>query len=172
MIGFVFPTAVAVPAANFAVAVNVDGAAGDTLAFFSTKEGCGNSQSVEQWDDNSWITVKDSWDDDFDLLIGVIVDRAGTGTAGIENLNLPSAAIAPNPAGDYTLMGYHTKENGNVVIKITNLSGQTVMVLNEGNRTAGTYTRMISVDELAAGTYLYQVSCNGKSTNGRIVVSK
>jgi hypothetical protein len=56
--------------------------------------------------------------------------------------------------------------------KFQTLAGQQVMQLNEGEKTAGVYTRSIDVSNLAAGTYVYEVSCNGKSVKGRMVVSK
>ncbi|MCG9909694.1 MAG: T9SS type A sorting domain-containing protein [Flavobacteriales bacterium] len=166
-----FNPTVFVEAGDFAITTVVGGpsiTAGDTLAFFSTELDCGGAQSVEKWEDNTWHTVVSAWDADFDLGMGVIVDRA----AGIEDANMPAAGIAPNPSVDYTLLGYQTKENGNVVIRITDLSGKVVMVINEGNREAGIYTRNINVTELSAGTYVYEVSCNNKSVKGRMIVSK
>jgi len=169
LLPFIFTTPVNIPATDFAVTVNVDGAAGDTIGLFSTPQNCGGNQSVEQWDDNSWHTILAEYGANFDIFLGVIVDRAG---ASISEANMPSAGIAPNPAVDFTMIGYNTKENGNVTIKITNLAGQTVMLLNEGAKQAGTYTRVIDVNTLAAGTYLYEVNCNGKAVNGRLVVAK
>lgn len=167
-IAFFFNTPVSVPAASFAISVPVEGAPGDTIAFATSKFGCGNEESFELWSDDDWYTINDAWGADLDIVLGVIIDRA----AGISEANMPAAGIAPNPAADFTVMGYQTKENGNVIIKISNLAGQQVMQLNEGEKTAGVYTRSIDVSNLAAGTYVYEVSCNGKSVKGRMVVSK
>ena len=167
---FVFGTPVSVPASDFVVSVPVTGAPGDTIALASSRFGCGNLQSFELWSDDTWHTIDDAWGADLDIQLGVIVDRAVT--FGISEANMPSAGIAPNPAVDFTMIGYNTKENGNVVIKVTNLAGQTVMLLNEGAKQAGTYTRIVDVNPLAAGTYLYEVSCNGKAVTGRLVVAK
>ena len=167
-IAFMFNTPVSVPSAAFAVSVPVTGASGDTIAFVTSKFGCGNEESFELWSDDDWYTINDAWGADLDIILGVIIDRA----AGISEANMPAAGIAPNPAADFTVMGYQTKENGNVIIKISNLAGQQVMQLNEGEKTAGVYTRSIDVSNLAAGTYVYEVSCNGKSVKGRMVVSK
>jgi hypothetical protein len=166
-----FNPSVFVQAGNFAITTVVGGptvSAGDTLAFFSTDLDCGANQSVEKWDDNTWHTIASAWDTDLDLGMGVIIDRA----AGIEDANMPAAGIAPNPSADYTLLGYQTKENGKVIIRITDLSGKVVMVINEGYREAGIYTRNINVAGLSAGTYIYEVSCNSKSVKGRMTVSK
>ena len=167
---FVFPTPVSVPASDFVVSVPVTGAPGDTIAFLSSRFGCGNLQSFELWGNDTWHTINAAWGDDLDIQLGVIVDRGVT--FGVSEASMPSAGISPNPAVDFTLIGYNTKENGNVVIKVTNLAGQTVMLLNEGAKQAGTYTRMVDVNPLAAGTYLYEVSCNGKAVTGRLVVAK
>jgi hypothetical protein len=69
---------------------------------------------------------------DLDIVLGVIIDRA----AGISEANMPAAGIAPNPAADFTVMGYQTKENGNVIIKISNL-GRTAGYAVERRRENG-----------------------------------
>lgn len=167
-IAFMFNTPVSVPSSDFVVSVTVTGQPGDTIAFASSKYGCGAEESFELSSSGDWYTIKEVWNGDVDIFLGVIIDRA----LHISEANMPAAGIAPNPASDFTVMGYQTKENGNVIIKISNLAGQQVMQLNEGEKTAGVYTRSIDVSNLAAGTYVYEVSCKGKSVKGRMVVSK
>lgn len=155
---------------NFFLSSPVTGAAGDSIVFLSSRNGCANGDSYLKAP-AGWTSFKTISGNQFDvdLQYTVIIDRAG---AGIEEANLPSSSLMPNPAYDNATLAYHLKENAKVSITVTSLTGQTVKVINEGSKQAGTYVASIDVTDLAAGTYIYRLSANGKNTTGRLVVAK
>lgn len=155
---------------NFFLSSPVTGAAGDSIVYFSSRNGCGNGDSYLKVT-AGWTSFKTISNNQFDvdLQYVVVIDRAG---AGIEEANLPSSSLMPNPAYDNATLVYHLKENAKVNITVTSLTGQVVKVVNEGSKQAGTYVASIDVTDLAAGTYIYSLSANGKNTTGRLVVAK
>lgn len=165
-----FSTAPAPVTGDFFLSSPVTGAAGDTIGFSSSRNGCGNEASYLKVGGN-WASIKGITQGNLDLDLDyiVIVDRQG---AGIAEAKLPAATLMPNPASDFSILAYNLKEAGAVSVKITNVTGQVVKVINEGTKQAGSYATSIDVKDLAAGTYIYQLTSNGKSTTGRLVVSK
>jgi len=87
-----------------------------------------------------------------------------TGPSGISQLPLstPLAAMNafPNPFSSSISFGYKLDVDGKVSIQITDITGRTVGMLNEGNKTAGDYTRQWNTSELSAGNYIATLIIN------------
>ncbi|MBP3253234.1 MAG: T9SS type A sorting domain-containing protein [Bacteroidales bacterium] len=89
-----------------------------------------------------------------------------TATAGAMNMY-------PNPAISNTVLSYTLNHSGNVVINITDLTGRTVMTMDEGEQRAGIeYRTNVDVRNIANGTYFCTITVNGVSSTSKFVVSK
>jgi hypothetical protein len=170
-IGFFTMTGAQIPAGPFFAGITVNGAAGDSIALLTTEIPCGNKESYEKWSDGNWYTIFDAYSGqlDLDFAMGAIVQR----NTGTENLSVfTNTVIFPNPVATAAIIAYTTKESGNITISVKNITGQTVMAINEGVQVAGNYNKVLDVKELAAGTYIYQVELNGKTAQGKFIVTK
>jgi hypothetical protein len=139
---------------------------GDTINYFVI--GCESNQSFVKAG-GAWINTS-TYGIGTDLAFTVFLDR--TATNSIEESNITASNLMPNPAADFTVLAYNIKESSSVNIKVMNMTGQVVKQINEGSKQAGTYTSIIDVKDLAAGTYVYQITAGGASTTGRLVVAK
>lgn len=78
----------------------------------------------------------------------------------------------PNPSYSATSIDYVIPEFGNVKLTVTDLLGQTIAVLADGNEGAGLHTVSINTNDLAAGMYIYTLNYNGEQITKRMIVTK
>ena len=69
-------------------------------------------------------------------------------------------SIIPNPVADRTELRYTVAAAGAVRLVITDASGRTIQVQEEGTRTAGTFSYGWDTTSLAAGTYFCALYVN------------
>ncbi len=90
-----------------------------------------------------------------------------TQTAGIAQLPLNTPAFVmnayPNPFVSQLSFRYKMDESGKVVIKVMDINGRVVNVMNEGYKTPGDYTEQMNANNLPTGTYVAELSINGQS---------
>jgi Secretion system C-terminal sorting domain len=72
--------------------------------------------------------------------------------------------IFPNPASENTTISYTLERNGEVQIKITDLNGMEINVLNQGYKTLGSHEMQINTEKIPSGSYFITVSQNGIKT--------
>jgi hypothetical protein len=93
---------------------------------------------------------------------------------GIQETKIDEASLGqnfPNPSNGVTSFNYTLANNANVMIEISDLSGKVIEVINEGSKTAGTYTVQLDYSNLSAGTYFYTLSTeNGKVTKSMNII--
>lgn len=83
----------------------------------------------------------------------------------------------PNPFHDLTKISYSVNSAGLVNIRIYDASGRLIKILEEDKKEPGSYTaywdgRDGSGDEVASGTYFYQLSLGDRSSAKKAVVVK
>ncbi|MFH1896801.1 MAG: T9SS type A sorting domain-containing protein [Candidatus Desantisbacteria bacterium] len=88
----------------------------------------------------------------------------------------------PNPFNPECWIPYELSEQTHVIIRIYNISGQLIRVLDEGIQAAGRHIsqeqavywdgRNDDSDEVASGVYFYQMNVNGRVMTKRAVVLK
>ena len=73
-------------------------------------------------------------------------------------------SVQPNPAkSSNAVVRYTVATAGNITIRITDLSGRSVLIYNAGNKLAGIYTYALSAKHnLTSGTYILTVAQNGQ----------
>lgn len=140
-------------------------AAGDTIRYLLYD--CASATSFLQAG-TTWLSAA-TGGIEYDVAFEVFGIEA---SASIEESNISVSNIMPNPASDYTMLVYNIKESSSVSVKLIDLTGQVVKQINEGSKAAGTYSVKIDLDDVAAGTYIYQMNANGYTSTGRVIVSK
>jgi hypothetical protein len=78
----------------------------------------------------------------------------------------------PNPSYSATSIDYVIPEFGAVKLTVTDLLGQTIAVLADGNEGAGLHTVSINTNDLAGGMYIYTLTYNGEQITKRMIVTK
>jgi hypothetical protein len=95
----------------------------------------------------------------------------------IDNVDLNAAASSlsqnyPNPFDRSTEISYELGSAQDVTIEITDMTGRTVMVMEEGNRPAGAHTATVNASDLEAGIYFYTLKAGQFEETKRMIVSK
>ena len=83
---------------------------------------------------------------------------------------LSSLNTFPNPATRTVTVAYTLKNNTNVGLTLTDLSGKVIATQNEGPKNAGVNKLTFDVSSLDAGVYFYSVSINGATATKKLVV--
>jgi hypothetical protein len=69
----------------------------------------------------------------------------------------------PNPFVDNTVIKYHLATAAKTLVRITDMSGRTVQILQNGQQAADDYTLNFAASNLSAGVYFANISVNGKT---------
>jgi len=78
----------------------------------------------------------------------------------------------PNPALRNLQFTYVVPTTGTVRISIKNVLGETVRVVESGNRLPGNYHAEYSISDLAPGNYWLQLDANGESRYQHLIISR
>ncbi len=78
----------------------------------------------------------------------------------------------PNPSLTNTAIDFVIPEFGQVNLTVTDLLGQTIAVLVNGNEGAGLHTVYYNTATLSEGMYMYTLNYNGKTITKRMIVTK
>ena len=77
----------------------------------------------------------------------------------------------PNPFTDQTLIEYDLGSNEDVSIEISDLTGRQIMLVEEGNKSAGHHTYLLQADKLEAGVYFYTLKAGNFVQTKRMIIS-
>ncbi|HUI29516.1 MAG TPA: T9SS type A sorting domain-containing protein [Candidatus Acidoferrales bacterium] len=78
----------------------------------------------------------------------------------------------PNPFNPSTNIRVSLVKNGLMSLKIYNVLGQLVKVVDEGYKQAGTYDYNVSMDQFASGLYFYTLQQGGNSLTKKMILLK
>lgn len=78
----------------------------------------------------------------------------------------------PNPFNPSTNISYTLKESGDVSLKVYDVSGKEVMVLENGFKEAGSYNVHFNAGSLSAGVYYYRLISGDFSETKKMVLTK
>ncbi|MEO0558695.1 MAG: T9SS type A sorting domain-containing protein [Bacteroidota bacterium] len=82
------------------------------------------------------------------------------------------ATPSPNPVRGNATVEYTVASAGPVELALFDLSGRRVVLVDEGERSPGTYTAAIESSRLAAGAYVVRLRAGGRSLTQRVVVAR
>jgi len=87
--------------------------------------------------------------------------------------NLPSGFKLeknyPNPFNPSTKISFELPASGHVTLRVYDVTGNEVALLTNGTLEAGRHVVEFSPSGLAAGNYVYRLSCNGFSLSGKML---
>ncbi|MBK8981833.1 MAG: T9SS type A sorting domain-containing protein [Ignavibacteria bacterium] len=78
----------------------------------------------------------------------------------------------PNPFNPSTRIDFALPNNGNVILKIYDLTGKEVETIVNDFRTAGYYTINFNASNLASGIYYYKLTAGNDIAVNKMVVVK
>lgn len=76
----------------------------------------------------------------------------------------------PNPVTGLTSVNVYLQNSGDLSLKVTNLTGQTLMSLQKSNVLAGVSQFVIDASQLSSGIYFYTVKQGDKSITKKMIV--
>ncbi len=82
---------------------------------------------------------------------------------------LSNVSVFPNPFNNETTISFNLKNNAEVSLIVTDMTGRTVYTVASENMTAGEQVIAIDGSAFKAGIYNYTLSVDGKTTTNRIV---
>lgn len=95
------------------------------------------------------------------------------GTAGLtENAALSSLNIYPNPATDKVSMEYDLKNESNVEITITDMTGKVVYSSKLGSQAAGKHAVSVNTNNMTNGIYVVNIATNNAVSTQKLVIRK
>ncbi len=100
------------------------------------------------------------------------VDTTVVSVANVINDNVVLGQSFPNPTNGQALIKFELPFAADVSLDVTNLYGQQVAIIAEGDYAAGQHEVVVDTRDFAAGTYLYNLRTNGKVTTKKMVVTK
>jgi len=115
----------------------------------------------------------------------VLIDPGSTGTNQyyFDNITIPGLVsnqdieyvselkAFPNPATSEVSLQYNLLNAGDVTITLTDITGRVLENRRLSNQPSGAHLIQFDTDAYADGIYLYNVSVEGKSNTGKIVVN-
>jgi hypothetical protein len=97
-----------------------------------------------------------------DVLTGV--NNPGTITEASVSQNYP------NPFSNTTTITVNLKDNADLSLEVTNLTGQQIMLKERGYVNAGTYFFQVDASDLPTGIYFYTVTANESQVTRKMIV--
>lgn len=119
------------------------------------------------WEGSTWVTNRN-------LMIKLLINNHDN---RIDNVDLTAAASSleqnyPNPFNHQTEISYELGSAQDVVIEVQDMTGRTVMRIDEGHKPAGTHTCSLNASDLESGIYFYTLKAGQFEETKRMVVSK
>lgn len=95
----------------------------------------------------------------------------------IDNVDLTAAVSSlnqnyPNPFNGSTEISYELGQSQDVSIEITDMTGRTIMMIDQGRKPAGTHTYMVNAQNLESGIYFYTLKAGQYEETKRMIVSR
>jgi hypothetical protein len=76
----------------------------------------------------------------------------------------------PNPVNGLTKVNVYLQNAGDLSLKVTNLTGQTLMNMEKSNAHQGVTQFVIDASQLSSGVYFYTVKQGDKSITKKMIV--
>ncbi|MFC2119365.1 T9SS type A sorting domain-containing protein, partial [Bacteroidota bacterium] len=77
----------------------------------------------------------------------------------------------PNPFKNLTEIDYDLSVNSNIIFELSDITGRTVKVIDEGYKTSGKHTLTLNVSDLQAGIYYYSIKGDNFTQTKKMLIS-
>ena len=81
----------------------------------------------------------------------------------------PEIEVYPNPASTQLSINSSQSATGKMKLEIVSQSGATLISVDGGTRTPGSYTDQLNIENLSPGVYLLRITLNGITINRKVV---
>ena len=78
----------------------------------------------------------------------------------------------PNPFSNTAIINYELQNNTSVVFDIYNITGEKIMTIEEGEKTAGKHNVTLNAENLAAGAYYFTLTTNNIKLTKKMLIIK
>lgn len=109
----------------------------------------------------------------------IIVDLSATAiqTTSAEDETLEQISFDlmqnyPNPFNNGTLINYQIEKEGQVELTLYDILGNKIMVLDKGNKSAGTHTYHLNAEKLSSGVYFYRLKNASNIQTKKMILEK
>lgn len=97
-----------------------------------------------------------------------------TANPAVENGTIPGVAElepnVPNPSTESTEIRFSLNEGGATRVRLFDISGRELLTVLNETLPAGDYARQVTTSDLPAGTYIYTLEVDGRTTSRRMLV--
>ncbi len=108
------------------------------------------------------------------LMTRMLLNDHSNATDGVD-LGTAMSSLAqnyPNPVNGSTEITYELANSSGVIIEVTDMTGRTVLQLNEGNKPAGKHSMQLNTESLEVGVYFYTLKAGNFVDTKRMIVSE
>ena len=101
--------------------------------------------------------------------------NVASGYVGLNELSKNNSGLKvfqnePNPANGSTTIRYELPEESNVALKVFNITGKEVLVINEGNKRAGAHKLNLNTAGLSGGVYYYTLTTGSEEATQKMII--
>ena len=161
---------------GFAAGIDVTTvAANDFVGLFSSEDGGGNVYGNLAWEqlaNDTWNTMQSRYQIDVQLGIFPIVDTDVVGIKNIKNDKFKIYQNMPNPFSNTSYVFYELAEAANVSLEVFDMTGKSLVVYNEGFKSAGKSMIEIDAIDFPSGIYHYTITIGDQKATKKMVVFK
>lgn len=145
------------------------------LIMDANNEGDAQKRAWEKWNDNTYHTMADAWNNmDRDLWIAAEVEVA----SGVEDENdiIPTGYALnqnyPNPFNPTTIISYQLPTTAFVRLRVFDVLGNQVASLVNNEQHAGYYNVTFNANKLTSGIYFYRLEAGTYSETKKLMLVK
>ena len=105
---------------------------------------------------------------------GITLTVVNPTTAGVYDggIIISSLLNYPNPFNNSTTIAYSIKQDASVELKVLDLLGNKVAVIESGNKASGTYQTEWNASNIAAGIYMLQLKVGNQISTKKLMITK
>ena len=78
----------------------------------------------------------------------------------------------PNPASNFTEISYYLNNEMDVTLRLFNVIGEEIKLITTGIKSAGYHTSQVDVNQMAPGSYFYQLQFDNSNLTKRLEIIK
>jgi len=138
----------------------------------------GSTQSYPDSYDKQWLfeSYTSEWTQgsNYNKMIRLNINNHENIIDGLDDMNsmISLAQNYPNPFSSETQISYELVRDEIVIIEITDITGRTVKLIEEGFKTRGKYSVVLSNSEFDSGLYYYTLKAGESIMTRRMIVSR
>lgn len=128
--------------------------------------------TVLGFSDDKLVTLVESGNPFVHAVMNTLYLNKDASIAENKTSSISMSKIYPNPANGTTTASFSLKNQSEVVVSVTDITGKTVYTNDLGNLIAGEHSTVINTESFSNGVYVVKFVTNGVTTTQKLVVRK